>query len=69
MTEEDKKAWGQFLERGSLTMVGKIILATGAARWYRDGTFFLPIFKMVAPCHLAVCDNLPDNCYPRLLVY
>jgi len=49
MTEEDKKAWSQFLERGSLTVIGKIILATGAARWYRNGTFFSPSLKWWHP--------------------
>ena|SRR5690554_1100435 len=49
MTEEDKKAWGQFLERGSLTVVGKIIMATGAAKWCRNGTFFSASLKWWHP--------------------
>lgn len=49
MTEEDKKAWDQFLKGDSLSVIGKIILATGAAKWYRDGTFFSPSLKWWHP--------------------
>lgn len=49
MKEEDKKAWSQFLEGDYITTIGKIILATGAAKWYRNGTFFSPSLKWWHP--------------------
>ena len=49
MTEGDKKAWEQFQKGDSLATFGKIILATGAAKWYRDGTFFSPSLKWWHP--------------------
>lgn len=49
MTEEDKEAWEQFTARGFISTYGKIFLVTGAAKWYRNGTFFSPSLKWWHP--------------------
>jgi len=37
---DDKEAWEQFKNSGSITKFGKLVIKTKAARWYRNGTFF-----------------------------
>jgi len=46
---DDDKAWDAFIKTKSLNFIGRIVLYTKAANWYRDGTFFSPSFKWWHP--------------------
>lgn len=45
---DDDKAWEQFWNT-SINPLGKVVVWTRAAHWYRDGTFFSPSFKWWHP--------------------